>query len=231
MSERKKILIAETEELNLEFLELMLSKLGFDVEKASDGHSALEIITHNTIDLALVNTILPKISGWEILKTMRKNEELSGIPLILLSDIDNVKEKVEGCELGAEDYITKPFNFSVLLSKIRSALRKRELFTQIKLREERILLADRIDVEVQKQLSDFINTIDSVNRDIELLKTEKNEAKSIECFLKNFQEKFSDTRKNIETLQKTLNDISEKGKTIKSREIGLNQLKISETIQ
>ncbi|MDR2467572.1 MAG: response regulator [Spirochaetaceae bacterium] len=131
MNGRKKILVADTEELNLEFFELMLSKLGFEVVKADDGQSALEKIRQKTIDLALVNTILPRLSGWEILKTVKADKNLAALQVILLSDIDNLKEKVESYELGAEDYICKPFNFSVLLAKIHQTMRSKDFYIEL----------------------------------------------------------------------------------------------------
>jgi DNA-binding response OmpR family regulator len=128
MNKRKRILIADNDEYNLEFLELMLSKLGFDVEKAEAGPAALEKIRQKKADFALINTILPGMSGWEILKTVKADAQCAAVQVIMLSDIDNVKEKVECYELGAEDYITKPLSFSVLLAKIRSAIRNKELY-------------------------------------------------------------------------------------------------------
>jgi DNA-binding response OmpR family regulator len=137
---KKKILIADNDELNLDFFDLMLSNLGYDVEKAADGAEALEKMMSSdrmeTPHLAIVNTVLPKTSGWEILKTVKKNPATAFIPVILLSEIDDVKEIVGAFELGADDYIVKPFNFSVVLARIRAALRVDELFSQLFLRED-----------------------------------------------------------------------------------------------
>ena len=131
MNKRKRILIADNDEYNLEFLELMLSKLGFDVEKAEDGPAALEKIRQKKVDFALINTILPGMSGWNVLKTVKGDAALAAVQIIMLSDIDNVKEKVECYEHGAEDYITKPLSFSVLLAKMRSAIRNKELYFEL----------------------------------------------------------------------------------------------------
>jgi DNA-binding response OmpR family regulator len=208
MTERKKILIAENEELNLDFLELMMSKLGFEVEKAADGQLVLKIIKHDKIDLVLINTILPEVSGWEILKNIKNDAKLSGIPVILLSDMDNVKEKVEAYELGAEDFITKPFNFSVLLSRIRSALRKRELFVQIALREERLIIAEKLGLKINGRLKEMIAALDGVCGDAE-------------CGDK---EKVFAALKDIKKLQKNIDAAYEEGDKLKGKEIGLNLL-------
>ncbi|MDR2509032.1 MAG: response regulator [Spirochaetaceae bacterium] len=124
------ILIADNEELNLEFFDLMLTKLGFKVEKAEDGHIALEKIRQKNIDFALINTILPKVSGWEILKAIKTDPHLEHVQVILISDIDNLKERVECYELGGESYISKPFNFSVILAKIRQAMRAKHFYIE-----------------------------------------------------------------------------------------------------
>lgn len=131
MNERKRILIADNEELNLEFFELMLSKLGFEVERAVDGQIALDKIRQKKIDLALINTILPRLSGWDILKAAKADPELAAVQIILISDIENIKEKVEAYERGAEYYITKPFNFSVLLAKLRQAIKAKEFYIEL----------------------------------------------------------------------------------------------------
>ncbi|MDR3301501.1 MAG: response regulator [Spirochaetaceae bacterium] len=208
MTERKKILIAENEELNLEFLELMLSKLGFAVERADEGTLLLKIIKREKIDLVLINTILPEVSGWEILKTIKNDAKLSGIPVILLSDMDNVKEKVEAYELGAEDFIAKPFNFSVLLSRIRSALRKRELFLQIALRQERLLLAEKVGLEINGRLKELINALDGACR-------------NAVC---DDKEKIFAALDEIKILQKSIDVAYEEGAKIKGQEIGLSVL-------
>ncbi|MDR2480820.1 MAG: response regulator [Spirochaetaceae bacterium] len=128
MPKRKTIIIADNEEPNLELIDIMLSKLGFEIEKTTDGKNALEKIKQKKFDLALINTILPKVSGWEILREIKSNADLSEMQVILLTDIENVKEKAESYDLGAEDYITKPFNFSILAAKIRSVLRNKDFY-------------------------------------------------------------------------------------------------------
>jgi DNA-binding response OmpR family regulator len=154
---KKKILIADNDEVNLDFFDLMLSNLGYNVEKAADGEEALEKITSdNRLEaphLAIVNTVLPKTSGWEILKTVRKHPATAYIPILLMSEIDDVKEIVEAFELGADDYIVKPFNFSVVLARIRAALRMDELFSQLELRENYLERAEQTGNDMEQAAS------------------------------------------------------------------------------
>jgi DNA-binding response OmpR family regulator len=224
MSEQRTILIAEDEALDLQFFELMLSKLGFNVEEASDGSEALNIIREKNIDLVIANTILPELSGWEILKTIKNDPNLASIPVILLSNIDNVKEKVESYESGAEDFVTKPFNFTVLLSRIRAALRKRELFMQIKLREDRIKLADKKGEELKGVLSAYTDTIHALNEEITSLLKKDFDAKSIAACLEKVSKELSTTEQDMKKQQEDIDIAFEEGFAMRRKEIGLNAL-------
>jgi DNA-binding response OmpR family regulator len=155
MDSRKKILIVDDEQINLEFFDVMLSKLGFTVEKAENGVEALEKVRRFSPDLIILDNIMPKMSGWEVTKTLKNSDgyqEFRDIPIIMFSAMDDVKDKVEGFELGVDDYITKPYNFSEVLARVRAVLRNRELFAQIAARESRIQVAEALNEDAQ----DFI---------------------------------------------------------------------------
>jgi DNA-binding response OmpR family regulator len=127
-----KILIVDDEAINLDFFDVMLSRLGFEVSMAEDGEQALEMIQEDKPDLIILDNIMPKMTGWELTKILKQSEtfvEYSDIPIIMFSAMDAVKDKIEGFELGIEDYITKPFNFSEVLARIRAVLRNKELST------------------------------------------------------------------------------------------------------
>lgn len=130
MDKKTKILIVDDEALNLEFFDVMLSNLGFAVEKAEDGEMALEKVAECEPDLILLDNIMPKLSGWEVTRKLKNDAEYADyrdIPVIMFSAMDDAKDKVEGFELGIEDYIIKPFNFSEVLARIRAVLRQRTL--------------------------------------------------------------------------------------------------------
>lgn len=151
MDARKKILIVDDEQINLEFFDVMLSKLGFIVEKAENGFEALEKTKKFVPDLIILDNIMPKMSGWEVTKTLKTSDdyrEYHDIPIIMFSAMDDVKDKVEGFELGVDDYITKPYNFSEVLARIRAVLRNRELFAQIAARESRLTLVEKLNEEI-----------------------------------------------------------------------------------
>jgi DNA-binding response OmpR family regulator len=163
MNTRKKILIVDDEQLNLELFEVMLSKLGFVVEKASDGVDALEKVRRFYPDLILLDNIMPRMSGWEVTKALKGDLKFRDIPIIMFSALDDVKDKLEGYELGVEDYITKPFNFSEVLARIRVALRNRELFAQIAVREDRLDLAEALYGDIKNSLFRLAGGFDALN--------------------------------------------------------------------
>ena len=109
MTDKTRILIVDDEQINLEFFDVMLSKLGFLVGKAENGLEALAAIRASKPDLIILDNVMPKLSGWEVtrlLKTSKEYAEFSDIPIIMFSAMDDVKDKVEGLELGADEYIT-----------------------------------------------------------------------------------------------------------------------------
>jgi DNA-binding response OmpR family regulator len=148
MEKKPRILIVDDEPINLEFFELMLSKLGFKVELAHDGEEALELVKHANPDLILLDGVLPKLSGWKVTRLLKTDDEYAAyrdIPIVMFSEMGDVQNKIEGYELGVEDYILKPFNFSEVLARIRAVLRNRALTLRIAKREQRIAMVESLN--------------------------------------------------------------------------------------
>ncbi|WP_347940410.1 response regulator transcription factor [Peribacillus simplex] len=122
MSEES-ILIVEDEEKILRLLELELEIEGYQIGKAMDGNEALEAYRSGKWDLILLDVMLPGISGIELLRKIRMKN--NSTPVILLTAKGSVEDKVSGLDLGANDYITKPFQIEELLARIRAVLRMR----------------------------------------------------------------------------------------------------------
>ena len=118
-----KILLVEDEEKLARFVELELKHEGYQVEKAFDGRTGLEMAEAGGYDLILLDIMLPALNGLEVLRRLRKEE--NSLPVIMLTARDAVMDKVTGLDMGADDYITKPFSIEELLARIRAALRKR----------------------------------------------------------------------------------------------------------
>ncbi|MDM5360478.1 two-component system OmpR family response regulator [Peribacillus sp. B2I2] len=120
---KESILIVEDEEKILRLLELELEIEGYRIGKAMDGNEALEVYGSGKWDLILLDVMLPGISGIELLRKIRTKNTFT--PVILLTAKGSVEDKVSGLDLGANDYITKPFQIEELLARIRAVLRMR----------------------------------------------------------------------------------------------------------
>lgn len=116
-----RILIIEDEVKFARFVELELTYEGYSVTKAYDGRTGLELAEKEQFDLILLDVMLPGLNGLEVLRRIRRFSE---VPIIMLTARDSVMDKVSGLDLGADDYITKPFAIEELLARIRAALRK-----------------------------------------------------------------------------------------------------------
>ena len=114
MAER--ILLVEDEEKLARMVELELSYEGYQVKKALDGRSGLELALSGGFDLVLLDIMLPQLSGMEVLRRLRRESQ---VPVIMLT----ARDSVSGLDMGADDYITKPFAIEELLARIRAALR------------------------------------------------------------------------------------------------------------
>ena len=148
MKRNNKILIIDDERINLDFFEVMLTRLGFKVSLADNGETGLQKVVDEHPDLILLDNIMPGITGWEITRLLKKSEkyvEYKDIPIIMFSDMDEVKDKVEGFELGVYDYIIKPFNFSEVLARIRAVVRNQTLISQITHRERRMAISESLN--------------------------------------------------------------------------------------
>ena len=117
-----RILIVEDEEKLARFVELELNHEGYEVQKAFDGRTGLMMALEGESDLILLDVMLPGMSGLELLRRLRKEKQT---PVILVTARDAVMDKVTGLDMGADDYITKPFEIEELLARIRAAMRKR----------------------------------------------------------------------------------------------------------
>ena len=116
------ILVVEDEEKLARFVELELTHEGYEVSKAFDGRTALQMAEENKYDLILLDIMLPELNGLEVLRRLKQdNKDIA--PVILVTARDAVMDKVSGLDAGAVDYITKPFAIEELLARIRALLR------------------------------------------------------------------------------------------------------------
>ncbi len=117
-----KILIVDDEDKTAAFLSNGLTENGFLVDVAHNGQEGLELIHKNKYDLVVLDVMLPKLDGWAVMKQIRRS--YPDMRVLFLTACDDLEEKVKGLELGADDYLIKPFAFSELLARIRTLLRR-----------------------------------------------------------------------------------------------------------
>ena len=117
-----KILIVEDEPKTGEYLLQGLGEAGFVVDLAQNGIDGLHLARQGTYDLVILDVMLPGLNGWQVLQSMRKHD--LQMPAMFLTTRDQVEDRVKGLELGADDYLVKPFSFAELLARVRTILRR-----------------------------------------------------------------------------------------------------------
>ena len=131
----KKIMIVEDEKRIARFLQMELEHEGFETESEENGRRAYERIVQEQYDLVLLDIMLPDMDGLEVCRRVR---EISDVPIIMLTAKDDIEDKVSGLDIGADDYITKPFAIQELLARVRAAIRIHKT-NEMGNRDERVL--------------------------------------------------------------------------------------------
>jgi two-component system, cell cycle response regulator len=165
---KKRILVVDDHEDNIELLRARLEARGYEVEGASDGQAALDAVMRTCPDLILLDVMMPKMDGIEVvrrLKAKSEAKELPFIPVIMQTALDSTENKVEGLDAGADDYITKPINFAELEARVNSLLRIKALQVALAARETE--LSELNDKLRQISLTDGLTQIEN-RRSLEL---------------------------------------------------------------
>ena len=115
------VLIVDDTETNVDILVDTLGE-DYDIAVAMDGESALEVVEEDSPDLILLDIMMPGMDGYEVCKRLKDNPETAAIPIIFLSALTKADEKQKGLKLGAVDFLTKPFNLSVMQDKVKQHL-------------------------------------------------------------------------------------------------------------
>jgi len=126
MSIGKKILVIDDEEDIRELLNYNLTKEGYKVLLASDGNEGLRIIREQKPDLIVLDLMLPGLDGLDVCRIVKNDRDLKNIPIVMLTAKGEEEDIINGLDLGADDYITKPFSVSVLIARIKTVFRRME---------------------------------------------------------------------------------------------------------
>jgi len=145
---RVHVLVVEDEESFIDALTIGLNREGFDVTIARDGQEALTLFARNAFDLILLDLMLPKLSGLDVCRSIRS---ISDVPIIIVSAKGEEVDMVLMLEIGADDYVTKPYRLRELVARIRAVLRRREVHEHVDLSEEVIEQGPiRMDVDARR---------------------------------------------------------------------------------
>ena len=123
---RKKILVIEDEKDIRELLQLYLKREGYDVHIAKDGETGLRKASQERFDLVLLDLMLPQLDGLEICRSLRSRPQTAGLPIIMITAKAEESDRIVGLEMGADDYITKPFSPREVLARIKAIFRRLE---------------------------------------------------------------------------------------------------------
>ena len=142
-----RVLIVEDEKALAEILEYNFKKEGYEVDTASDGEIALDKIIFKAPDLIILDWMLPKLSGIELCRKVRSTKKVKNIPIIMLTARGEEEDRLKGLEMGADDYVTKPFSINELLARAKAVLKRiRPIFA-----EEEVIFEDiKINIGTHK---------------------------------------------------------------------------------
>jgi adenylate cyclase len=214
-----KILIVDDEPFNLDLLEQELADYDYAIERAGDGVEALEKTDSFGPDLLLLDYMMPKMNGIEVVKKLKQNERHKGIPIILLTAKATQEDKVAGLDAGADDYVTKPFDSVELLARVRAMLRlkamhdtledwNRMLAETVKKQVNEIQRMARLKRYLSPQIAETI-----LGDDESLFKTHRREITIVFIDLRGFTA-FSDSAEPEEVMELLRHYHNEMGKLI-----------------
>ena len=135
------ILVVDDIEANRDLLGRHLQRAGYQVKTVASGAEALRMVGNSSFELILLDIMMPDIDGFTVLKSLRKNYQASQLPVIMISALDDCENIVNALNIGANDYITKPFDKKIMLSRVSTQLETAALYKQLYLSEERYALA------------------------------------------------------------------------------------------
>ena len=148
---KPKILIVDDMPENVELIEAYLSLESYDVITASSGKEALQKLKEEKLDMILLDVMMPEISGYEVCKIVKNNPETQFVPVLMLTALSELEDRIKGIEAGADDFLTKPINRLELKIRVKSMLK-------VKCMHDR-LLADRNSLEIKNRVQSILTAI------------------------------------------------------------------------
>ncbi|HSQ79583.1 MAG TPA: response regulator, partial [Casimicrobiaceae bacterium] len=162
MSHDAALLVVDDDEGNRYTLERRLAREGYaNLTMANDGQQALELLHSRRFDLVLLDIMMPKMKGYQVLKHMKANPDLRDLPVIMISAIDEMPSVVRCIELGAEDYLPKPFDATLLRARVAASLEKKALRDEVRSQAAQLAEWNR---ELERRVQEQVSQLDRLGR-------------------------------------------------------------------
>jgi DNA-binding response OmpR family regulator len=162
LEQNMRILVVEDESKVANFLKKGLEQSGYEVHLASDGEAGLEMSRATQYDLVLVDLMLPRMSGWQLIPLLREGNPV--LPILALTAKDSIGDRVRGLNLGCDDYVVKPFSFAELLARVQAQLRRGTAFGTAEMR-----IADLVIDPLKRKVTRAGKVIELSNKEFALL--------------------------------------------------------------
>src|SRR5947207_3029230 len=131
-----RVLVVDDVELNVKLLEAKLSSEYFEVIVADNGPTALELAESELPDIILLDIMMPRMDGFEVCRRLKANPRTADIPVVMVTALSDVADRLRGLESGADEFLTKPVNDTALFARVRSLVRLKRMMEELRLRED-----------------------------------------------------------------------------------------------
>ncbi|WP_337287019.1 HD domain-containing phosphohydrolase [Candidatus Methylomirabilis sp.] len=150
---RQTILIVDDQEVNTLLVETILASQGYEIISASDGERALELVAARPPDLILLDIIMPGMNGFDVCARLKEDERTRLIPIVMVTSLSDLQDRIRGIEAGADDFLTKPFRSAELIARVRSLLKLKQFTDELEDAED-VLCALALSVEAKDTCTD-----------------------------------------------------------------------------
>jgi DNA-binding response OmpR family regulator len=223
MKDKPVILVVDDQPQNIELLEAYLVPQGYEIVKAASGEEALEKLSGNQIDLVLLDVMMPKMSGLEVLEKLRADEKTRLIPVVMVTVLKETEDKVKALEAGCDDFISKPVDKVELLARVRSILKISYYLRQLDEKERFKAVVDKISDGIavcspdylikdsNEAILKYLNIIDPANVNL------------VETLFKNYSVSINkEALMDLTIAHKTFDIVREKSETIEALYLEVN---------
>lgn len=223
-----KILVVEDKQDNIDLISYFLKPQNYEIIVAMDGETAIEKIANDPPDIILLDIMLPKMNGFEVCERIKKNQETRSIPIIMITALKELKDKIHSLEVGADDFITKPFESVELLTRVKSLLRIKKYHDELEQKNKELLRMDQFKDDLSHLIvHDMKNPIFVIQGNLQMMSMGLSDSAS--NLLKKYIDRIDRSTQNLLQMVMNLIDISK----IESGQMKLNKelVKVNDVIE